>query len=347
MPSQLLQGIRGRLLRVPLMVKLLGANLLVAVAASGVVAIWEGRDLLVLGGITLAASLGLSMFLVQIALGPLDELEAAARHIAAGDFGKRIDLSAVADDRFVDLRESFNRLLLQIEQDRARIRQLARLSLEMREAERATLAETLREATAQQIAALSMRLTAASMENSDPQVGANIEAAREIAVGMADEVAAMADSVFPGLLGELGLPAALEALGRRVDQRSGMEVTVDVAEFRRDLPLALVRVLFRVAEEAVRNAEVHARARTLRITLESSENAVQLFVEDDGAGFDAAAAEQASNGVGLFRAKELLANAGGQLWVATAPGQGATITAVVPVPEKAPHAERHHPSSTG
>jgi signal transduction histidine kinase len=136
-------------------------------------------------------------------------------------------------------------------------------------------------------------------------------------------------------------------LGRRVGHRSSMEVTVDVSGFRRDLPLALVRVLFRVAEEAVRNAEVHARARSLRITLESSENAVQLFVEDDGAGFDAAAAEQASNGVGLFRAKELLANAGGQLWVATAPGQGATITAVVPVPEKAPHAERHHSGSTG
>jgi two-component system sensor histidine kinase UhpB len=333
-------------LRVPLVVKLLGANLLVAVVASAVAALWEGRDLLVLGGITLAASLGLSMFLVQLALGPLDQLEAAARHIAVGDFGKRVDPSPVADERFDELRESFNRLLLQIEQDRSRIRQLARMSLEMREAERATLAETLREATAQQIAALSMQLAVAATENSDPQVAARIDAAREIAIEMADDVAAMADSVFPGLLGELGLPAALEALGRRVANRSSMTVTADVAGCRPDLPLPLVRVLFRVAEEAVRNAEVHAHARTLRITLESDEQAVRLRVEDDGAGFDAVAAERDSNGVGLFRAKELLANAGGQIEVATAPGQGATITAVAPIPEKAIHAERHHPSSS-
>jgi signal transduction histidine kinase len=321
------------------MVKLLGANLVVAVAATAAFSRWQGQDLLVLGGLTLAASLGLSVILIRIALGPLDELEAMAGHVARGEVGPLLGSSAVADKRLAELRESFNRLLLQVEKDRSRIRQLARLSLEMREAERASLADTLREATAQQIAALSLRLGAAAMENRDPAVAANLDSAREIADRIAGEVGAMADSVFPGLLAELGLPAALEALGRRVAQRSGIAVTVDVSNCRRDLPPALVRVLFRVAEEAVRNAELHARARTIRITLESRGHSVQLRVEDDGAGFDAAAVEQGSVGVGLFRAKELLAHAGGELQVLSAPGQGATVSAVAPVRETPPDAQ--------
>ncbi len=329
-----MQGIRGRLLRVPLLAKLLGANLLVAVVASAVAALWEGRDLLILGGITLAASLGLSMFLVQVALGPLDDLEAAARHIATGDFGKRIEPSSVADERFDDLRESFNRLLLQIEQDRSRIRQLARLSLEMREAERVTLAETLREATAQQIAALSMQLAVAASGNTNPAVAANLEAAREITIEMADDVAAMADSVFPGLMEELGFPAALEALGRRVAHRSAMAVTVDVSGCRSDLPLALVRVLFRVAEEAVRNAEVHAHARTLRITLQTRRTRSSSAWRTTGPGSTRWPPNRPPTESDLFRAKELLANSGGHIQVATAPGQGATITATAPVPER-------------
>jgi signal transduction histidine kinase len=333
------RGIASGLLRVPLMVKLMGANLLVAVAVSAAFTHWEGRDLLVLGGLTLAASLGLSTLLIRIALGPLDELETVARQIEAGEITQRLDANALADARIVELRQSFNRLLLQVEQDRARIRQLARLSLEMREAERAAIADTLREAMAQELAALSMQLAAAATVNSDPGVAANLVAAREITGGIAAEIGTMADSFFPGLMAELGLPTALEALGRRVRERSSMEVTVDVSGCRRDLPLSLVRVLFRVADEAVRNVEIHAGAKTLRITLAEQERSVQLRIEDDGAGFDAVAAEQALVGIGLFRAKELLAHAGGQLQVSTAPGQGATITALAPVPEMPPHAE--------
>jgi signal transduction histidine kinase len=330
------RGIGAGLLRVPLIVKLIGANVLVAVAVSVAFGHWEGRDLLVLGGLTLAASLGLSTLLIRIALGPLDELEAAARRISAGAHDQRLDTSPVADARLAELRESFNGLLLQVELDRARIRQLARLSLEMREAECASLADTLREATSQELAALSMQLGVAAGQSLDPAAAASIQAARDIAARISEQIGAMADSVFPGLIGELGLPAALEALGRRVQERTGMAVSVDTSASQRDLPLALERVLFRVAEEAARNAEAHSQARSLRIELKTTGRVVELRVEDNGQGFDAATAEQESLGVGLFRSKELLAHIGGQLQVATAPGQGATISAIVPVPEKAP-----------
>lgn len=334
--ARTITGFRRGLLRVPLMAKLVGANLLVAAAVSLAFGTWEGRDLLVLGGLTLAVSLGLSTLLIRIALGPLDQLEEVARQVAAGETAQRVDSSSVEDHRFEELRESFNRLLHQVEQDRTRIRQLARLSLEVREAERAALADTLRDATAQEMAALSMRLGAASAGNRDPLVAEHIEAAREIARGITEEVGAMADSVFPGLLGELGLPAALEALGRRVAERSAIEVTVDASGLRHPLPLSLAKVFFRVAEEAVRNTEVHARANWLRLSLQSDAGTVHLRVEDDGAGFDAAFVEHGSVGVGLFRARELLARSGGQLQVTTAPGQGATIVATAPITGDAP-----------
>lgn len=325
--------LRHALLRVPLMAKLLGANLLVALTASAAFSHWQGQDLVVLGGLTLAASLGLSTLLVRIALGPLDELETLARHVALGATRPRADTATVADDRFVELRSSFERLLAQVEDDRSRIRQLARLSLEVREAERASLADTLRDATAQEMAALSMRLAAASAASTDPRVRAELDAAREIAARITTEVGHMADAAAPGLLRELGLPAALEAMARRVAERSGMSVTVETADWSRPLPVSLAKVLFRVAEEAVRNTEVHAHAQVLRLTLQAVGDSVQLRIEDDGTGFDAAVAEHGSIGIGLFRARELLVHCGGTLHLATAPGLGTTIVAEAPVLE--------------
>jgi two-component system, NarL family, sensor histidine kinase UhpB len=320
-----------RWLAIPLAWKLVGATLLVAIAVL-VVLVATGRPGAAAdGAVALAASLALNFLLIRLALRPLDALDAAADRVAGGDYGYRMEPSALEDRRAAVLRRTFNRLLDRIERDRVRTQQLARLSLDVRETERAAIAAQLRDATAQQLAALLLQLGAAAHANHDPQVGKSIAAARDIAGTMVGEVGDIAEAVYPGLLGELGLPAALQMLGRRAGRRTGLDVNVDIASDVPSLPLPVVRALYRVASEAVANAGQHARARTLAITLHRQAGAVVLDVRDDGKGFDVAEAEQSTAGVGLFGARELVAHVGGVLRVASAERRGTLVSASVPL----------------
>jgi signal transduction histidine kinase len=306
--------------------------MLIALAALTVSAVFGHPGLLALVCLALAVSFGANAVLVRLALLPLANLQDAAQRVSDGDFSARVLPSPLADRQIGGLSETFNRLLGRVESDRARIQHLVRQSLKLRETERAGIADELREATAQQLSALTMHLSAALRECKDPEQAPNLAAARDIAAHMVEEVQGVAEAVYPGLLGEFGLAAALEALGRRVSRRTNLDVSV-TTDGESSLPLALVTALYRVAEESVRNVERHAHAGSVWISLTHEANQVRLQIEDDGLGFDVAMAERMATGIGLFRARELLAHAGGDMQISSAPGSGTSVVATATVHE--------------
>jgi signal transduction histidine kinase len=192
----------------------------------------------------------------------------------------------------------------------------------------------LREATAQQLSALTMHLSAAVRECDNPEQAPNLAAARDIAAHMVEDIQGVAESVYPGLLGEFGLAAALEALGRRVSRRTNLDVSVTTDGNDLPMPLALVTALYRVAEESVRNVERHAHAGAVWVSLSRTGDNVRLQIEDDGLGFDVETADRMSSGIGLFRARELLAHAGGDMQISSAPGSGTSVVATATVHEE-------------
>jgi signal transduction histidine kinase len=99
------------------------------------------------------------------------------------------------------------------------------------------------------------------------------------------------------------------------------------------VPLPVMRALLRVAEEAVENTEQHASVNAVNVTLRFDAPTVMIEVVDDGVGFDVAAAERRSTGVGLFRARELLAHAGGAMHIRSSPGSGTRVVATSTVVE--------------
>ncbi len=321
-----------RWLAVPLVWKLVGATLVVAVAVLAMLLATGRPGAAADGAVALAASLALNFLLVRLALAPLDALREAVERVSRGDYSHRMEPSALEDRHTSVLRRTFNRLLDRIERDRIRTRHLAQLTLEVREVERATIASQLRDATAQQLSALLLQLAAAARANRDPKVAESITAARDIAAVIVSEIGDIAEAVYPGLLGELGLPAALHMLARRAERREDLATTVHIDPMMPPLPLPLVRAFYRVASEAVANTGRHAMARSLGITLRRDGQSVVLEIRDDGRGFDVAEMEQGSTGVGLFGARELLAHAGGELRVDSIPGDGTTVVATAPLP---------------
>jgi signal transduction histidine kinase len=98
--------------------------------------------------------------------------------------------------------------------------------------------------------------------------------------------------------------------------------------------------LFRIAQEAVRNAATHAQASRIAVTLETTENGLELRVEDDGAGFEPE--KNTAKGMGL-RIMPLRAKLIGASFSATSrPGTGTVITCVLPMAKQSARRQLEH-----
>jgi signal transduction histidine kinase len=163
---------------------------------------------------------------------------------------------------------------------------------------------------------------------------------RELAGAALEEVRALSHSVHPRVLDDLGLVAALEWLSRQTAERTGLDITV-VADAAARSTAASARpeigaALYRVAQESLRNAERHALGATrvnVAVTADAVRDgaALRLDIEDDGPGFDVAAAVARRPGMGLTSMRERVELVGGELWVESAPGRGSRVIAIVPL----------------
>ena len=324
------QRLSSLVLRVPLLGKLLGANLLLVVVAIAAHYALPAMATTVQLGVVLVLSFGVTGLLVWLALRPVTLLEATADRVSRGDFSARVPSSPLADRHIGKLTATMNRLLDRVESDRARIHYLAGRSVRARDIEREFVARELRDSFAQSLAAVSMQLSAVARADASPHAAVEIERTRALAQNLTEEMRSVAETLYPGTLGEFGLVNAIEALARRVSRRSNLSIVMNAADFKRDaLSGQIASALYRVADEALRNVEQHAQAKNALVTLRSN-GVVALEIEDDGRGLDMRSADPLQAGLGLFSAKAVLALVGGELQISSGPGLGTRIVATAP-----------------
>ena len=135
--------------------------------------------------------------------------------------------------------------------------------------------------------------------------------------------------LHPSLVEHLGLAAALRAL---VDEYclSGGDASFVTHEVTPDLPRNAATALYRIAQEALRNASKHAAGAPVRITLMHRREQLQLKIEDAGAGFDPIQVRR-KGGLGLLSMQERARLAGGSLLLRTRPGKGTLLLVRVPM----------------
>jgi signal transduction histidine kinase len=109
---------------------------------------------------------------------------------------------------------------------------------------------------------------------------------------------------------------------------AGVAVDVDVS-VEASASEDAVALLWRVAQEGVRNVVHHARASRVSLTLHREGDLLVLEIVDDGVGF-APAAPAAEDHFGLRTLEGLVRESGGTLEVESAPGEGTTLHAEVP-----------------
>lgn len=329
----------GRVLAMPLAVKIAGANTVLLLAAviafSAVPPVGRLWSEVTVASLALVGGIAINVALVHIALLPLRDLEATAQRVCRGELEARARTSPIADRALDRVSHALNLLLDSVLADRARVRSLAEQLIQTGDRERAALARELHDSTAQSIAGISYQLIAVERMTSDPALTARLVTIRETANAILEEVRLLSQSVYPRILDDLGLVSALRDLARRMADGDGTPISMDVTPVAdaaaRRLTIDHAAVLYRVAREAVANALRHAHATRIMMRLDGSDDRVLLRVEDDGVGFDVGTMDGALSGTGLFGLRERVSLVDGRFDVSSCLDGGTTVTASIPV----------------
>lgn len=196
------------------------------------------------------------------------------------------------------------------------------------EEERRRLARELHDETLQGLAALRVSLSWALQHGDNEDLA---DAASGAVDALAAEIASLRRLVArlrPAALDDLGLRDALETLA--AGHRSGsLAVRTDLQLGGERLDPELESAVYRIAQEALTNADRHAGARNVLVRVWSRKGRLQIEVRDDGCGFDPGVT---NGGFGLAGIRERVQLAGGTVKVEAAPGRGTSVRALLPLP---------------
>jgi signal transduction histidine kinase len=197
--------------------------------------------------------------------------------------------------------------------------------------ERRRLERNIHDGAQQQLVALSVmaRLAETTVDSDKDSARAMVVQAQADAAGALENLRDLARGIYPPLLAEQGLVAALEAQA----SKSAIPVTVEADGLGRYPQEAEAAVYF-CALEALQNVAKYAGASQAVVRLAGAggpagpAGVLGFSVTDDGAGFDSASA---GYGTGLQGMADRLAALGGDLQVRSEPGRGTTVTGRLPV----------------
>ena len=207
-----------------------------------------------------------------------------------------------------------------------RARAWALAVLAAQEDERRRIAHELHDEALQLVVELRRRVERAA--RSAPGAEEQLHDARDLADALIGELRTVAFRLRPPDLDDLGLVASLERLVAEAG-RHGTAVELHVDKDTTPLSPAAALAFYRVAQEALTNAEHHGHASHVTLHLSLKPDAITLQIQDDGIGFDVKRADSlADQGhLGLVGMRERMQIIGGTLQIRSAAGQGTTVMA--------------------
>ena len=212
---------------------------------------------------------------------------------------------------------------------------LTRAGEDALESERRRIAAELHDGVVQDLAGVAYELQAAADRlpagnGHDPELGDALRRGAGVCRGSMRALRALLVDLYPSERREQGLDAAVEALARPLRER-GVDVAVDM-EVGDRLPSATTELVYRAVQEALRNVDRHAAARTASVALRREGDTVTLVVEDDGRGMtgDNLREQHAAGHMGLALLADGVAARGGSLSIESEPGTGTRVQVSLP-----------------
>lgn len=216
----------------------------------------------------------------------------------------------------------FNAMLDRLEHDRLAS---THRTLSVLEDERRRIGQELHDEVGQRITGVLLQLGRIH-EDAPEWLKPRIAAVQEQERATLDEVGALAWQVRPGILEDLGLLSALDALVASFEEHADARVVAVLPPRLPDMAPEVELGMYRVAQEALTNAVRHAHASRVTLEVSVDSRSLSLRVVDDGSGLT----DREADGPGMRGMRERTLLIGGSLSVESPHGQGVRVQLDVP-----------------
>jgi two-component system, NarL family, sensor kinase len=227
------------------------------------------------------------------------------------------------------------RLLNRLKQSQLQREALLQRAVDASSEERRRIAGALHDGVVQDLAATSFTIGGAAehaMSLGQPGLADEVRSAADTVRASIGGLRSLLLDIYPPSLVTAGLEAALNDLASTLRAR-GTAVLLDIGRVT-GLDAAGERLVYRVAQECLYNIARHAAATNVEVRLEREERHAVLAINDNGVGFDAPdlLANPKEGHFGLRVLGDVVADAGGELLLASAPGAGTHWQLRIPLP---------------
>jgi len=219
-----------------------------------------------------------------------------------------------------------------LRQSYGQVRELAGKLLAAQEVERARIARDLHDDFNQQLAALSISISA--LRQRRPADAAELDHAlrvlQERTIALTDQVRLFSRDLHPGVLDHVGLVPALRSHCIRFAEQHRLDFSFDADEDLGTIDRDAAICIYRIVQEGLRNVVNHAHSPSAAVTLARVGNELHLTIDDNGRGFEPTHAA-ARTGLGLLSIEERARLVNGRVSISSTHGRGTKILVYIPV----------------
>jgi signal transduction histidine kinase len=222
----------------------------------------------------------------------------------------------------------------EVKSSRERLRNLSAHLQTAREEERKGIAREIHDELGQSLTTLKLNLALLkeSFEPGDKENLRKIASMVELIDATIKSVKRMITALRPGLLDDLGLPAAIEWQVGEFQERTGIACTLSIHPEYIDLDSDRSTAVFRILQETLTNILRHAEAKKTAVTVTALEDTLELTVSDDGRGITESQLNDPRS-FGLIGIRERAYYWGGTVDIQGVPNQGTVVIVRLPIEE--------------
>jgi PAS domain S-box-containing protein len=215
------------------------------------------------------------------------------------------------------------------------LRHLSRQLLLTQEEERKRISRELHDEIAQTLVGINVHLASWTVKDTIDlkELRTKIIQTQRLVEKSVEIVHRFARELRPTVLDDLGLIPALQSFIKEFTQRTGIRINFTAFAKVDQLNSTQRTVLYRITQSALANVHKHAHASHVKVSIRKLGGTIRLEIHDDGQSFEVQRVLLAKRHkrLGLLGSRERVEMIGGKFSIESAPGQGTTVRAEIPI----------------
>jgi len=273
----------------------------------------------------------LIFFISRNVAKPLKKLKDATVSLGEGRYF--LDLPVANQDEIGALTEAFNVMAHQVKDSTRELKMerygRMRSVIDGEEMERQRLSRELHDGIGQLLIAIKLRMESLLYQD-EKDIKNSIQELKKYFDEIIDEVRRISNNLLPSVLEAFSIPIAFRNLFSETEEHSNLKIHFEAKGNFDDLDKKTKTYIYRLTQEALSNIVKHAEATEVSVKLVRKADTLTLVISDNGKGFSIEhAGKDGGNGIHNMRERANLLQ--GQIEIASAPGEGTTITLKVQI----------------